>query len=110
APLQTAITVRSFVHEDELWVQVLDRGPGIYEGDSERIFEKFYRGAAESPEADGEARERGRAGPGLGLSISKGIVEAHRGRIWAENRAGGGAVVTVALPLTGERITSTTHE
>ncbi len=102
APLQTAITVRSFVQEQELWVQVLDRGPGIFEGDRERIFEKFYRGAAECAEADGEARERSRAGTGLGLSISKGIVEAHRGRIWAENRPGGGAIVTVALPLNGE--------
>ncbi len=99
APLPTAITVRSFVQEHELWVQVLDRGPGILEVDRERIFEKFYRGAPDRAEPDGGARASTRASTGLGLSISKGIVEAHHGRIWAENRPGGGATFTVAFPL-----------
>jgi signal transduction histidine kinase len=53
-----------------------------------RIFERFWR-------AD-RARSGSRAG--LGLAISQGLVEAHDGRIWAENREGGGASVSFTLP------------
>jgi two-component system sensor histidine kinase KdpD len=59
--------------------------------DLSRMFDKFYR-----------VQQHGSAGgTGLGLSICKGIVEAHGGRIWAQNREGGGMVVSVALPLAG---------
>ena len=64
--------------------------PGIGPDEIERVFEKFYRG------------RRGRAkveGTGMGLSIAKGIVEAHGGKIHAENRAGGGAVIFFTLPM-----------
>ena len=60
-------------------------------GDESRIFEKFYRGAA--PDA---------RGAGLGLAICRGIVEAHGGRIWAENRPDGGAAFRFFLPIEGE--------
>jgi two-component system sensor histidine kinase KdpD len=53
------------------------------------VFDKFYR--VERPTSV--------SGTGLGLSISKGLVEAHGGFIAAENRPGGGTVVTLALPL-----------
>jgi two-component system sensor histidine kinase KdpD len=70
-------------------VEVADCGPGLGEDEEERIFEKFYRG-----------REHGAAGgAGLGLSICRGIVLAHGGRIWANNRPGGGAVFSFTLPL-----------
>ena len=79
------------VHEaDELvLIQVADRGPGIPPGETDHIFERFYR--VERPDAT--------HGTGLGLAISKGIVEAHGGRIWAEARPGGGMIVTIGLPL-----------
>ena len=41
-------------------------------------------------------------GTGLGLSLSSGIIEAHGGRVWAENRLGGGTTVTLTLPITEE--------
>ena len=66
-----------------------DAGPGIPKGQEEAIFEKFTRGA----------RESATPGVGLGLAISRGIVEAHGGRIWAANRPGGGARITFTLPL-----------
>jgi two-component system sensor histidine kinase KdpD len=70
-------------------VVVADRGPGLPAGEEERIFEKFVRGA-------GTGR-----GVGLGLAICRAIVAAHGGRIWAENRTGGGAAFRFTLPLGG---------
>jgi two-component system sensor histidine kinase KdpD len=72
-----------------LEVAVADRGAGIPTADLAHVFDKFYR-----------VQHRGTAsGTGLGLSICKGIVEAHGGEIRAENREGGGTVVTLWLPL-----------
>jgi two-component system sensor histidine kinase KdpD len=72
-------------------VEVADLGPGLPAGDLERIFQKFARGQA--------ATSRG---AGLGLAICQGIVQAHGGRIWAENRPGGGAIFRFTIPLTGK--------
>ena len=69
-------------------IEVADRGPGLPPGEEEAIFEKFHRGDARPPVR----------GAGLGLAISRGIVRAHGGRIWAENRAGGGVSMRVSLP------------
>ncbi len=55
------------------------------------MFEKFYRGHPAT------AR-----GAGLGLAICRGFVKAHGGRIWAENRPGGGAAFRFTIPLTGK--------
>lgn len=71
-----------------LEIRVSDRGEGIPAAERERVFEKFQR--FDRPDSP--------AGTGLGLAICKGIVEAHRGRIWAEERPGGGAVIAFTLP------------
>lgn len=71
-------------------VTVQDSGPGFDPADLSRVFEQFYRGE--------QARGRKTGGAGLGLAISRGIVEAHNGRIWAENSKEGGAVVSFVLP------------
>lgn len=78
---------------DGVRVTVQDSGPGFAVHDLPRIFEQFYRGE--------QARSRATGGAGLGLAIARGIIEAHNGRIWAENGATGGAVVGFELPLTG---------
>jgi two-component system sensor histidine kinase KdpD len=72
-------------------VQVKNQGPPVPEADLERIFEKFHRITA----ADRIT------GAGLGLSICKGIIEAHGGRIWAENLPDGFAF-NFSLPLIWE--------
>ncbi len=89
-PAGTPIDLAAGPAGAEVVVEVADRGPGLVAGDEERVFDKFYR------------RAPGQAGTGLGLAICRAIVEAHGGRIEAENRPGGGAVFRFSLPL-GDR-------
>jgi two-component system sensor histidine kinase KdpD len=83
-----AIEISATATPIELTVEVSDRGPGIAPGDSERIFDKFQRAARLQ-----------REGVGLGLTICRGIVIAHGGKIQALNRDGGGATFRFTLPL-----------
>ncbi len=77
-------------------VRVVDQGIGIPPGDEERIFDRFHR-------ADTRL-SRTTAGVGLGLYITRSIVDAHGGRIWAQSAGPGrGSVFTMALPLSGPR-------
>ncbi len=87
-PPGNPIDIEAQVSGGEVIVDIADRGPGLAPGEEQRIFEKFYRGQA------GSAR-----GAGLGLPVSRGIVEAHGGRMWAENRPGGGTRIRFSLPL-----------
>ncbi len=86
APAGSVITVSARREGEEIWVSVQDQGPGIPEGDLPHIFERFYK-------AD---KSRAEGGTGLGLAIAKELVQAHGGRIWAENR--NGARFTFTLP------------
>jgi two-component system sensor histidine kinase KdpD len=87
-PPGTPVEVSARVADGVLLLAVADRGPGFPEGAIPRLFDKFYRGPAAPT-----------GGTGLGLSLVKGFVEAQGGRVTAENRAGGGAVFTISLPL-----------
>jgi two-component system sensor histidine kinase KdpD len=89
-PPGTAVEIGAVAQPGEVVVSVADRGPGIPAGEEERVFEKFHR-LGSSP---------GR-GVGLGLTICRGIVMAHGGRIWAEARPGGGALFRFTIPITG---------
>lgn len=88
-PIDTPLDISASAGNGQVTVEVADRGPGFVEGDEERVFDKFYRG--ETP--------RTAPGTGLGLAICKGIIRAHGGKIWAENREGGGAVFRFTLPV-----------
>ena len=88
-PPGTVITVAAEAAAGSLVVTVSDKGPGIPKGQEESIFEKFTRGRSESATP----------GVGLGLAISRAIVDAHHGRIWAQNGPDGGARFTFTLPL-----------
>ena len=90
-PPATPITLRARHVDAAIQLAVTDQGPGLAPGDELRVFEKFYRGGADSA----------RGNVGLGLAICKGMVEAHGGRIWATNQPDGGASFTFTLPLDG---------
>jgi signal transduction histidine kinase len=84
------IDVSTAMEDGEVRVAVADTGPGIPPDDRERIFEEFQQ-----TEAGQEQRE----GTGLGLALSKRLVELHGGRIWVESEVGEGSTFTFALPL-----------
>lgn len=89
SPPEAAVEVEVRATEREVVLSVLDAGPGLSEGDLDRVFDKFYRA------------ERGDSqrsyGYGLGLYVCRRLIEAQDGRIWAENRSEGGARFSLAL-------------
>jgi len=84
---QGKITISAQQDHDAVTLTVMDDGPGLPAGVD--IFEKFTRGEVEAASP----------GVGLGLAICESIIQAHGGKIWAENRAEGGAKFTFSLPL-----------
>lgn len=76
--------------DNDALVNVTNRGDGIPATELEQIFEPFYRGQ--------HARQRRIRGAGLGLAISRGIIHAHNGKIWAENTNGATSFL-LTLPL-----------
>lgn len=84
---QGSITVRAEPAGDEVRISVADTGSGIGEEDRAHLFERFW-----------QARQARRGGAGLGLAITKGIVEAHGGRIWVESEIGVGTTFYFTLP------------
>lgn len=96
SPPDTPIRVEARILEPHAIISVMDRGPGIAAEEMERIFEKFYRGRQSGP---GKSASRRIEGTGMGLAIAKAILEAHGGRIHADNREGGGSVFSMTLPL-----------
>jgi two-component system sensor histidine kinase KdpD len=90
-PSGTPVDISAHAEPGAVVVEIADRGPGIPSELVDRIFEKFYQ----------LPREGASVGAGLGLAICRGIVEAHGGRIWAENRDGGGAIFRFTLPIDG---------
>ena len=79
------ISIRTSRVDNFAEISVSDRGPGIPEDKLKEVFEPFFTSKAE--------------GMGMGLSIARTIVEAHNGRIWAENQVGKGATFRLKLPL-----------
>jgi two-component system sensor histidine kinase KdpD len=92
-PPGSPISITAARKGEEIEVEVADAGPGLPPGDLDQVFELSHWGA----------RDPEKPGYGLGLAICRAIVEAHGGRIWAENRAGGGAAVRFTLPLQVEQ-------
>jgi two-component system, OmpR family, sensor histidine kinase KdpD len=90
SPAESAIQIGARRVNHEIEVELADHGVGIPQADLPHVFDKFYK--VQRPNINVP-------GTGLGLSICKGIVEAHGGRIWAENRLGGGTIIKLTLPV-----------
>lgn len=89
----STITIEAERSEDSIVMSVIDTGTGIALEDLHRVFDRFYRA---------RAGEKSESGIGLGLSICRGIVETHGGRIWVESEIGKGSKFSFELPI-GER-------
>jgi PAS domain S-box-containing protein len=89
-PVGGTITVHLRSVKNEFKVEVHDTGVGIPNQDQKKLFERFWQG---------EPGRKYPAGTGLGLYLSKRIVEAHKGRIWCKSAPGKGTTFSVALPL-----------
>jgi two-component system sensor histidine kinase KdpD len=88
-PPGTSVEITVSPQKSAVMIEIADRGPGIPAHEEEAIFSKFTRGT------------HTQMGAGIGLSICRVIVEAHGGRIWAENRPGGGAAFKFVMPVEG---------
>jgi len=87
-PADLRVEIKAWQEGLQAFIRVKDHGPGVPEGELERIFERFFR----SPQSASVA-----SGKGLGLTVCKRLVEAMNGRIWAQNAPEGGLEVTFAL-------------
>jgi two-component system sensor histidine kinase KdpD len=92
SPESSPIEIAARLEKQEVVIEVMDRGPGLPPGEESKVFDKFYRGPLPGD----------RAGVGLGLTVSRGIVEAHGGTIDAVNRPGGGACFRIRLPASAD--------
>jgi two-component system sensor histidine kinase KdpD len=91
SPLHTTIAVSAARVDETVQIDVADQGRGIASAERGRIFEPFQQ-----LNAHGVHRTQG---AGLGLAICKGLVEAHGGRIWVQDRSGPGTTMSFTLPI-----------
>ena len=89
SPVGSEIVLRAAMNGDNLLISVTDQGPGIPAEETDRLFEKFYRGTHPQPNG----------GTGMGLAIARGIIEAHNGKVWVESSAGKGATFKFSLQV-----------
>lgn len=85
------ITIKAYEDDKDLRIEVSDTGIGIPKDQIDNLFNRFYQGDAST--------KRKYGGTGLGLHISKHIVEAHHGKIWAESEEGAGTTIHFTLPM-----------
>jgi PAS domain S-box-containing protein len=93
APPHTGICLSAARTGDYVRVDVSDEGPGIPVDEIPHLFQPFRRG--------NDSRMQGIKGAGLGLAISKGLIEAHGGKIWLQEHDGPGTIISFTLPVAG---------
>ena len=90
SPPNAPLTIRAELRYGAVVISVADHGPGIDEEERSRIFDKYFRGRKNRFTTQGT---------GMGLSIAKGIVEAHGGKLWVTSVVGQGSVFSFSLPV-----------
>jgi two-component system sensor histidine kinase KdpD len=95
SPGASPVHLRAMQEDSVLVVEVMDSGAGVTPDEKNRVFERFYRAP--------QWRESSLPGTGIGLAVCSGLVEAHGGRLSVSNRAEGGAVFRLTLPLRPSR-------
>lgn len=90
-PAGGTVDLSAHAEERGVVVSVVDDGPGVQSSDLSHLFERFWRGDP--------SRSRETGGSGLGLTIARRIIQAHKGRIWAEATPGGGLTLRFWLPM-----------
>ena len=93
SPDSGGVTVRGYARHGEVGMSVEDHGMGIPEEDQANVFDRFHRGA--------DPRKRGIRGTGLGLYVSRSLVERNGGRMWFTSMMDAGSVFSFSLPLAG---------
>lgn len=93
SPLKSNIRLSVLYNEEYLTIEVFDRGSGFPVESIPNLFDKFYR-----------VKGSKTGGLGLGLSIVKGFVDAHKGTVKVENRRNGGAKFTISIPTPNAKI------
>jgi PAS domain S-box-containing protein len=91
---ESSVVIEAGCNDTELCISVTDEGIGIPPEDIEKVFDRMYRAE--------QRLTQGSKGLGLGLSVCRGMVEAHGGRIWAESQVGVGSTFYFTLPLVNE--------
>jgi hypothetical protein len=100
SPPGRPVTVSAVVRQEQIEVTIEDQGPGIPEDELPQLFDRFFRSRA----------NRQIKGIGLGLFITRMLVEAHGGRIWAESEPGRGSRFRFTLPIAPEKPVATAPE
>ncbi|MEI6180632.1 MAG: ATP-binding protein, partial [Chloroflexales bacterium] len=90
SPAGAQITVKAYQEGNEVIVSIEDTGPGLLPEELEQVFDPFYRAESTVP--------LGISGRGLGLTITKAVIEQHDGRIWATSTPGAGTMFAFSLP------------
>jgi two-component system, OmpR family, sensor histidine kinase KdpD len=101
SPADREIAVMGRAEHDGLHLSVMDHGPGLDPGELDHLFERFYRGRV--------ARQIS-PGTGMGLAITRGLLAAAGGRVWAENVPGAGAKFSIVVPGAVRRAAEQTQE
>lgn len=89
SPSRGVITIKLYRDGKNCVAAIRDQGPGVVSSELATIFEPFRRGS------EGKSR----TGAGLGLAISRALIEAHCGKIWVESEVGRGSIFYLSLPL-----------